>query len=192
MVEDINDKKSVVWFTGLSGSGKSTLANALAEEFRSDKLLVTILDGDEIRKGLSSDLGFSTEDRAENVRRVSEVAKLFMLSGHLVLVALITPLKSDRALAKEIIGKDVFVEVFVDTPLSVCEARDIKGLYKKARDGSVKNFTAIHSRYERPDNADIVIKHTTCASNVESLNEADILNMQVKNLYDFLLAYRSS
>jgi len=145
-----NQKPCIVWFTGLSGSGKSTLANALELKLYEMGVHTYLLDGDNIRYGLSHDLGFSQEDRAENIRRIGEVAKLFVDSGIIVLTAFISPFRNDRNLARSLVEEDEFVEVFVDTPLEVCQQRDPKGLYKKAREGEIKNFTGIDSPYEKP------------------------------------------
>jgi bifunctional enzyme CysN/CysC len=152
----------VVWFTGLSASGKSTLANALETELHRRGKRTFLLDGDNIRQGLNSDLGFSESDRAENIRRVAEVSKLMSDAGLIVLTAFISPFRRDRALARQLIcgGGGRFCEVYVDTPLETCEARDPKGLYKKARAGTLPGMTGIHSPYEIPENPDIVV-HTT-------------------------------
>lgn len=147
----------VIWFVGLSGSGKSTLASAL-EAFYFEKGFKTyILDGDNIRSGLNSDLDFSDHGRKENIRRISEVAKLFAESGTIVLTAFISPFREDRDLAKKLIGESDFVEVYVDCPLEVCEQRDVKGLYKKAREGKIPHFTGIDSPFEKPDNPNISV-----------------------------------
>ena len=151
-------KSFVVWFTGLSGSGKSTLANMVEKKLYDLGIHTFSLDGDNVRSGLNNNLGFSREDREENLRRIAEVAKLFVDSGSLVIASFISPLKSDRDFVKGIIGKDDFIEVFVNTPLDVCESRDVKGLYKKARAGEIKNFTGIDSPYENPISPDIEIK----------------------------------
>ena len=151
-------KSIVVWFTGLSGSGKSTLANMVEKKLFGNGVHTYTLDGDNIRKGLNNNLGFSKEDRRENLRRISEVAKLFVDSGTVVIASFISPLKADRDVVKNIIGRANFVEVFVNTPLEVCEERDVKGLYKKARAGEIKNFTGIDAPYEAPQNPDIEIK----------------------------------
>jgi adenylyl-sulfate kinase len=147
----------VAWFTGLSGSGKSTLANEVSTLLHRQKIPHAILDGDTLRKGLTRDLGFSEADRIENIRRTAEVAKLMADSGLTVLVSLISPYRADRDNAKSIIGQEGFIEVFLDTPLEVCERRDPKGLYKKARAGDLPHFTGISAPYEAPHNADIVV-----------------------------------
>ena len=148
----------VIWFTGLSGSGKSTVANRLEEVLYQKGIHTYSLDGDNIRRGLNRDLGFSEEDRCENLRRTAEIAKLFVDAGLVTITALISPLKKDRKAAKDIIGEENFVEVFMNTPLDICEKRDVKGLYKKARSGEIKNFTGISSTYERPVNPEVEIK----------------------------------
>ncbi len=139
-----------IWFTGLSGSGKSSLANLLAQELRVQGRHTTVLDGDKLRCGLNRDLGYTAVDRVENVRRVAEVARLMLDAGLVVLVALISPFRADRSLARSLFAPGEFVEVFVDTPLAECERRDPKGLYAKARRGELKNFTGIDSPYEAP------------------------------------------
>lgn len=140
----------VIWLTGLSGAGKSTIANALELELINRGNHTYLLDGDNVRLGLCQDLGFSNADREENIRRISEVAKLFLDAGLIVITAFISPFLRDRALAKSVIGAENFVEVFIDTPLMECERRDPKGLYKKAREGLIKDFTGIDSAYEPP------------------------------------------
>jgi bifunctional enzyme CysN/CysC len=147
----------VIWFTGLSGSGKSTLANALEVELHKQGKRTYILDGDNIRQGLNKDLGFTDPDRVENIRRISEVAKLMMDGGLIVMTAFISPFQRERDMAKQLIGEEHFIEVFVDTPIEVCEERDPKGLYQKAREGKLPNFSGISSPYERPEEADFVI-----------------------------------
>ncbi len=151
-------KPLLVWFTGLSGSGKSTLASALEKELFAKGLNTYILDGDNVRKGLNSDLDFTDEGRKENIRRIGEVSNLFIDAGVVVLTAFISPFVSDRAQAKSLVGAENFVEVFVDCPLEVCEQRDVKGLYAKARKGEIKNFTGIDSPFEKPTHADLVIQ----------------------------------
>ena len=156
--EEVNGQKGIVlWFTGLSGSGKSTIANALDDELNILGKKTYILDGDNIRMGLNKDLSFTPEDRKENIRRISEVAKLFADSGTIVLTAFISPYISDRQSARELIGDD-FVEIFINTPLTECIKRDPKGLYKKALSGEIKGFTGIDAPYEDPQNPEIEIK----------------------------------
>lgn len=152
-------KPFALWFTGLSGSGKSTLANEveyiLNKEYRVHTYL---LDGDNIRKGLNKDLGFSQEDREENIRRISEVVKLFVDAGLVVLTAFISPYRKDRDFARSLLEDGEFIEIYVKAPLEVCEERDPKGLYKKARAGEIKNFTGIDDPYEEPINPEIVVE----------------------------------
>lgn len=147
----------VIWFTGLSGSGKSTIANLVEKQLFEQGIHTYTLDGDNIRGGLNSNLGFSEEDRTENLRRIAEVAKLFFDSGAVVLSAFITPLESDRKMIREIVGKKDFVEVFVNTSVEECEKRDVKGLYKKARAGEIENFTGISAPFEKPENPEVLI-----------------------------------
>lgn len=154
----LNQKGKVLWFTGLSGSGKSTVAIALEKELYARGFHCYLLDGDNIRTGLCNNLAFSEEDRIENIRRISEVSKLMVDAGVICINAFVSPTIKIRQSAKEIIGDDDFVEIYVNTPLEVCEARDVKGLYKKARAGEIKNFTGIDAPYEAPINADIEIK----------------------------------
>lgn len=146
----LKQRGKMIWFTGLSGSGKSTLAIALERELHNRGLLCRILDGDNIRTGINNNLGFSEEDRIENIRRIAEVSKLFVDSGVITIAAFISPTNDIRKMASSIIGGDDFIEVFVDTPLEVCEQRDVKGLYKKARAGEIKEFTGISSPFEAP------------------------------------------
>ena len=152
-------KPCVLWFTGLSGSGKSTIANALEEMLYHNSNITYLLDGDNVRHGLNSDLGFDEDSRVENIRRVGEVAKLFVNSGLIVLTAFISPFIKDRQLVKNLLEEGEFIEIFIDTPLEVCEMRDPKGLYKKARSGKIEDFTGIDSPYESPQNAQIHIKN---------------------------------
>jgi bifunctional enzyme CysN/CysC len=159
--ERINGHPSkVIWFTGLSGSGKSTIANALEKELHAQGRRTYILDGDNIRQGLNKDLGFTDADRVENIRRVAEVAKLMMDAGLIVITAFISPFRAEREMARELIGTDHFIEIFVDTPLDVCEQRDPKGLYKKARSGQLPNMTGINSPYEPPLSPACVLPHS--------------------------------
>lgn len=148
----------VIWLTGLSGSGKSTIANEL--ELRLEKMGIKsyVLDGDNIRMGLNRDLGFSDDDRKENMRRIAEVAKLFADSGTITIAAFISPFREERAAARDVIGSENFIEVHVNTSLEDCEERDVKGLYKKARAGVIPNFTGIDSPYEEPMNPDLVVE----------------------------------
>ncbi|WP_017631394.1 adenylyl-sulfate kinase [Vibrio sp. 624788] len=148
----------VLWFTGLSGSGKSTVANAVESKLLNLGKHSYLLDGDNVRHGLNKDLGFSDTDRVENIRRIGEVAKLFVDSGTIVLTAFISPFIADREQARALLLPGQFLEVFIDTSLSVCEQRDPKGLYKKARAGEIKHFTGIDSTYEAPLNADIHVE----------------------------------
>ncbi|RXJ68977.1 adenylyl-sulfate kinase [Halarcobacter ebronensis] len=158
----LNQKPCILWFTGLSGSGKSTIANAVEAELFKRGRKTYLLDGDNVRHGLNKDLGFTEIDRIENIRRIGEVSKLFVDAGLIVLTAFISPFKSDRQVARSLVKYDEFIEVFVDTPLEICEQRDPKGLYKKARKGAIKNFTGIDSPYEAPEEPQIHIKTNEC------------------------------
>lgn len=146
----LHQKGVMLWFTGLSGSGKSTVAIALERELQQRGLLCRILDGDNIRSGINSNLGFSAEDRRENIRRIAEVGKLFVDTGIITIAAFISPTEEIRQMAQEIIGKDDFKEIYISTPLEECERRDVKGLYARARRGVVKNFTGISAPFEAP------------------------------------------
>ncbi len=148
----------VLWFTGLSGSGKSTLANAIASRLYSENVRNYVLDGDNVRHGLNKDLGFSEEDRTENIRRIGEVSKLFVDAGQVVLTAFISPFQADRKLVRDLLNEKEFIEVYVKCPIDTCEERDPKGLYEKARQGIIKDFTGISSPYEEPENPEIVIE----------------------------------
>jgi len=154
-------KSAILWFTGLSGSGKSTIANELEKILYQLSFRTFILDGDNIRHGLSKDLGFSDDDRKENIRRIGEVAKLFIESGTITLTTFISPFKDERQSVRQLVGENEFFEVFVKCPLDLCEQRDVKGLYKKARKGEIKKFTGIDSPYEEPDNADLTVDTAT-------------------------------
>jgi len=158
-IQQNRHKPCIIWFTGLSGSGKSTLANAVEELLMNQEVHTYVLDGDNIRLGINRDLDFSAEGRKENIRRIGEVAKLFVDAGVVVLTAFISPFKSDRAAVRSLVDNDEFVEVFVDCPLEVCEQRDVKGLYKKARAGEIADFTGISSPFEKPEQAEITV-HT--------------------------------
>lgn len=154
--EQKNAHKSVVlWFTGLSGSGKSTLAHAVEEQLYQIGLNTFVLDGDNVRHGLCADLGFSNQDRKENIRRIGETAKLLLEAGVISLTAFISPFKAERAIAKNLMPPGDFIEIYCFCPLAVCEQRDVKGLYKKARLGEIKDFTGISSPYEAPDDPDL-------------------------------------
>lgn len=146
---------AVLWFTGLSGSGKSTVAGALEQALHQLGVSTYLLDGDNVRHGLCRDLGFSDDDRKENIRRVGEVARLMVDAGLVVLTAFISPHRAERQMVRDMLGEGRFIEVFVDTPLAICEARDPKGLYKKARAGELRNFTGIDAVYEAPEQAEV-------------------------------------
>ena len=154
----LNEHRSVVlWFTGLSGSGKSTLAHALEEKLFQKGCRTFVLDGDNVRHGLNSNLDFSESDRTENIRRISEVSKLMLESGLIVMTAFISPFNKDRNEARKLISNDDFIEIYCKASLEVCEARDVKGLYKLARAGEIKNYTGIDSPYEEPENPELTI-----------------------------------
>jgi len=155
--QQLHQRATLIWFTGLSGSGKSTLAVQLEAQLHDLGYKTYLLDGDNIRAGINKDLSFTDEGRVENIRRIGEVSKLLLDAGVIVLSAFISPFQVDRDKVKEIVGDENYIEVYVDAPLEVCEQRDVKGLYKKARAGEVKNFTGIDSPYEAPINPDIVI-----------------------------------
>lgn len=155
--ELLSQRAVLIWFTGLSGSGKSTLAVQLEAQLYARGFKTYLLDGDNIRSGLNKDLSFTDEGRVENIRRIGEVCKLFLDAGVIVLSAFISPFRADREQVQNIVGSGNYLEVFVDAPLEVCEQRDVKGLYKKARAGEVKNFTGIDSPYEQPENPDVHI-----------------------------------
>jgi len=152
-----NHRSIVLWFTGLSGSGKSTLAHALEEKLFQKGCRTFVLDGDNVRHGLNSNLGFSEEGRTENIRRISEVSKLMLESGLIVMTAFISPFSKDRNEARNLISNDDFIEIYCKASLEVCEARDVKGLYKLARKGEIKNYTGIDSSYEEPKNPELTI-----------------------------------
>lgn len=151
-------KPAILWFTGLSGSGKSTIANALEVALLERGAFSYLLDGDNVRHGLCKDLGFSDQDRVENIRRIGEVSKLFVDAGLIVLTAFISPFRADRDMVRALVGEGQFIEIHVDTDLSVCEKRDPKGLYKKARAGQIPNFTGIDSPYEAPLQPELVLR----------------------------------
>lgn len=154
----LGQRSKVLWLTGLSGSGKSTIAQHLERKLYNEGFFTQVLDGDNIRSGMNSNLGFSPEDRTENIRRISEIAKLYLHSGVVTINSFISPTIAIRQMAKDIIGAEDFIEVYINTPLDVCEARDVKGLYKKARKGEIKGFTGIDAPYEAPINPNIEVK----------------------------------
>ncbi|MBR4643766.1 MAG: adenylyl-sulfate kinase [Bacteroidaceae bacterium] len=169
----------MVWFTGLSGSGKSTIAMGVERELHKRGILCRILDGDNIRAGINSNLGFSAEDRMENIRRIAEIGKLFVQTGIVTLACFVSPTNDVRKLARNIIGEDDFKEVFVSTPLEECERRDVKGLYAKARKGEIKDFTGISAPFEAPENPTLEID-TSHLSSEESVKKVVELIMKQK------------
>jgi len=176
----LNQKPFLLWFTGLSASGKSTIANIVEQKLFKSNCNTYLLDGDNVRHGLNSDLGFDEKSRVENIRRIGEVSKLFLDAGIITLTAFISPFKSDRSLVRKLFEEGDFLEVFIDSSLEVCEGRDPKGMYAKARNGEIKNFTGISSPYENPENPEIHV-----INNHISLNEAadQIINYLVQNNY---------
>lgn len=174
-------KGLVIWFTGLSGSGKSTLANALEQRLHQEGIHTYTLDGDNIRMGLNGDLGFAPEDRTENIRRIGHVADLMCDAGLVVLSAFVSPYRQDRNAIKDIVGPNDFVEVFVDTPLEVCEARDVKGLYAKAREGLIKDFTGVNAPYEAPLAADLVIDTSIVDIDTATQQLSALVAQHIKN-----------
>jgi len=173
-------KSAVLWFTGLSGSGKSTLAHAVEEQLYQNGLNTFVLDGDNVRHGLCSDLGFSDDDRRENIRRISETAKLLLEAGVITLTSFISPFRAERATARSLIPHGDFIEIHCFCPLTVCEQRDVKGLYKKARLGEIKNFTGISSPYEEPENPDLKID--TSRLTLEDSVEQVIALLRARNI----------
>jgi adenylylsulfate kinase len=156
--ERLQQQSKVLWLTGLSGSGKSTIARYLEHQLFAQGYFAQVLDGDNIRSGINNNLSFSPEDRRENIRRIAEVSKLYLNTGIICINSFISPTKAMRAMAKEIIGAEDFLEIFVNAPLEVCEARDVKGLYKKARKGEIKGFTGIDAPYEAPENPALEVR----------------------------------
>ena len=174
--ELLKQKSKVLWMTGLSGSGKSTIAAGLESELHQKGYLTQILDGDNVRAGINNNLGFSEDDRKENLRRIAEVSKLFVNCGVITINCFVSPTIEMRKMAQEIIGPDDFIEIYVNAPLSVCEERDVKGLYSKARKGEIQNFTGLDAPFEAPQNPDLEIK-------TDELSEED----SVRKLLDFIL-----
>ena len=154
----LNQCAKVLWFTGLSGSGKSTIAKGLEEQLYAKGFFSVVLDGDNVRTGINNNLGFSEDDRKENIRRIAEAAKLFLQNGVIVICCFVSPTNEIRNLAKAIIGADDFEEIFVNTPIEECEKRDVKGLYAKARNGEIKDFTGVNAPFEIPANPDLEIQ----------------------------------
>jgi bifunctional enzyme CysN/CysC len=173
-------KPCVLWFTGLSGSGKSTIANTLERRLHAMGRHTYMLDGDNIRHGLNKDLGFTDADRVENIRRVAEAARLFVDAGLIVMVSFISPFRSERRMARELFGEGEFIEIFVDTPLEVCEERDPKGLYRKARAGLIRNFTGIDSTYEPPERAELSL--TTSRASPDALAEMVLAELRRRHV----------
>ena len=172
----LGQRSKVLWLTGLSGSGKSTIAEALERMLFNQGYFAQVLDGDNIRSGINNNLGFSLEDREENIRRIAEISKLYVNSGIISINSFVSPTRQIRALAKDIIGENDFIEVYINTPLEICEQRDVKGLYKKARKGEIKGFTGIDSPYEPPINP-----------NIEILTENNTIQTSVEELYKYIL-----
>ena len=170
-----NHKSVIIWFTGLSGSGKSTLAHSVEEELYKLNCRTFVLDGDNVRHGLSSNLTFSDDDRKENIRRISETAKLMMEAGVIAITAFISPFREDRDLVRRLLPQKDFIEIYCKASLETCESRDVKGLYRRARAGEIKNYTGIDSPYEAPDNPELVID-----TDSESLKES------IAKVVDFL------
>ncbi len=174
----LNQKSKVIWLTGLSGSGKTTIAKGIERELYNRGFICQVLDGDNIRAGINNNLGFSIEDRLENIRRISEVSKLFIHCGIITINSFISPTEKIRKMAVDIIGRENFIGVFINAPVSVCEQRDVKGLYKKARAGEIKNFTGVNAPYEPPENPDIEV-------NTGRLSAAD----SVQKIIDYIIPH---
>jgi len=174
----LKQKAKVIWFTGLSGSGKTTTAVELEKKLHKNGYLCKILDGDNVRVGINNNLGFSKGERLENIRRIAEISLLFVRCGVISINAFVSPSEEMRELAQKIIGKEYFIEIFVDTPIEICEERDIKGLYKKARLGEIKNFTGISAPFETPKSANLVLK-----------TENRTVTETVDEVFDFVLPF---
>lgn len=177
---------AILWFTGLSGAGKSTLAHAVEEQLHQMGCRTFVLDGDNVRHGLCGDLGFSNEDRIENIRRVGEIAKLFMEAGVIVLTAFISPFRADRERVRGMVEHGDFMEIFCDSSIEVCETRDVKGLYKKARTGQIKEFTGITSPYESPENPELSVN--TGSANLEECIDLVIAEMAHRGIVSSYLS----
>ncbi len=175
-------KARVIWFTGLSGSGKTTLASALDRHLFENGYLSQLLDGDNIRSGINNNLGFSSEDRMENIRRIAEVSKLFLNCGIIAICAFISPARSMRQIVRSIVGEDDFYEIYLNTPLGVCESRDVKGLYAKARAGLIKDFTGVNAPYDAPEQAQLSI-------DTSSLSVEESVSALLENILP-IIAYR--
>ena len=167
--KQLDQKSLVLWLTGLSGSGKSTIAQELERRLYNEGFFAQVLDGDNIRSGINNNLGFSLEDREENIRRIAEISKLYVNSGIITINSFVSPTIKIRSQARDIIGEENFIEIYINTPLEICEKRDVKGLYQKARKGEIKGFTGIDSPYEPPVNPDVNV-HTENLSVTESAN----------------------
>ncbi|MEY3218809.1 MAG: hypothetical protein RIT27_166 [Pseudomonadota bacterium] len=178
--EQHRHRSAVLWFTGLSGSGKSTLAHTVEESLFQQQCHTFVLDGDNVRHGLCKDLGFSDADRIENIRRVGEISKLFVEAGTIVLTAFISPFRSDRQKVRDLIGKENFIEIYCHCSLEICEQRDVKGLYQKARKGEIKHFTGISSPYEIPEQPDLSVNTATIS--VEESRDQVLAFLKQKNL----------
>lgn len=173
--EQLNRHRSVIlWFTGLSGSGKSTVAHAVEEKLHLAGCRTFVFDGDNVRHGLCANLSFSEDDRHENIRRIGEMAKLFIEAGVIAMTAFISPFRADREGVRALVSENDFIEIYCDSPLAVCEERDVKGLYKRARAGEIKNYTGISSPYEAPENPDLILD--TAGDSVET-NVEKVLNL---------------
>jgi len=176
-----NHNSFLIWFTGLSGSGKSTIANALERKLLEENVSTYTLDGDNIRKGINKDLTFSPKDRTENIRRIAEISNLFVDAGIVTLAAFVSPYRKDRKRIKEIVGEDNFIEIYINTSLEACELRDVKGLYKKARKGEIKNMTGIDAPYEAPSNPDIEIKTEEMTIQESVIEIMNVIRKKLKN-----------
>ena len=176
----LNQKGICVWLTGLSGSGKTTIANFVSRQLHNDGVYTQVLDGDNIRLGINKNLSFSDQDRKENIRRIAEVAKLFVEAGVVTFCCFVSPTREMRKLAKNVIGENDFFEVFISTNLETCETRDVKGLYKKARRGEIKDFTGVSSPFESPENPDLVLNTEDKSINEIGNTLINVLNNKLK------------